>query len=276
MTFGALALSTLCVPSARAADEPPVTSEAQASAEEMEDEQRRQRAIEADARGSELYSAGKFAEALTAFEEAATLYASPEFQFNIARCYERLGAFEQAIHHYDLYLRTAEDPPDRAVIEDSIADLERRLADEARAEAKPAPEPVPAPLPIEPTDPPGRGLSIAGASVLGIGAALGLGGGLGYGLHLNRDNRSVQAVLEGNPSGLTFAETEQLAARARRSRTISLALAGAGGALALTGAALLAVGMRRRAAARTRTSARLHLVPSGSPEGVGLILSGQF
>ena len=238
----------------------------------QDDAQARARA--AYQRGTKLYNEGKFEEALAAFQEAATRYASPDFQFNIAKCYERLGDHEEAIRHYEIYLRTAEDPPDRAVVENSIADLERRIAEEAEQEEEEeedAPEPKPEPEP----EAPGRALIISGGVLLGVGAALGLGGGLGFGLQVSRDNATLGEVLDGNPGGLTFDDADAIADRARTNQTLEFVMVGLGGAVAITGVALLAAGMAKKNKS-PGAAAKLRVAPSLARGGAGLIVQGSF
>lgn len=250
--------------------EPEPSEEDEAPAEDPNYE----RAVEAYRRGTELYNEAKFEEALASFQEAATLYASPDFQFNIAKCYERLGKFEEAIRSYETYLRTAEDSGDAAVIEASIADLQRRIeerdaAAQNQADAEPEPEPGP--------KNPGRKLAITGGVLLGIGAAVALGGGLGFGLPVSRDNATLGDVLDGNPGGLTFAEADEIANGARLNQTLELVMIGVGGALVVTGAALLGVGMAKNKKAKaTATTARLRVAPTWGRTGAGLSLSGSF
>jgi tetratricopeptide (TPR) repeat protein len=250
---------------------PPKQSEPEPSEDEPppDEDPNYERAVEAYRLGTELYNAAKFEEALVAFQEAATLYASPDFQFNIAKCYERLGKYEEAIRSYELYLRTAEDSGDTAVIEASIADLKRRIEErDAAAENQPDPEP-------EPTGPtnPGRKLVLTGGVLLGVGAVVALAGGLGFGIPVSRKNATLGEVLDGNPDGLTFAEADEIADAARTSQTIELVMVGVGGALVITGAALLAVGMSKNKKAKT---ARLQVAPTWGRTGAGLSLSGSF
>ncbi|KIG16550.1 Thiol-disulfide isomerase [Enhygromyxa salina] len=235
-----------------------------------------ERAVEAYRRGTELYNDAKFEEALEAFQEAATLYASPDFQFNIAKCYERLGKLEEAVRHYQTYLRTAEDSGDRAVVESTVEDLERRIEEEKnRPDPNPEPEPI---LEPELDENPGRKLVIAGGALLGVGVAVGLGGGLGFGIAVAGDNGKLGDVLNGNPERLTFAEADEIATRASRNQTLELVMIGAGGALAITGAALLAVGLSKNKKAKNAAgpAARLSVSPMWSRTGGGLTLQGSF
>jgi hypothetical protein len=77
--------------------------------------------------GQALYKQGRFAEAVTKFEEANTVKPHPTLPFNIAKCYEQLNDTPRALRAYRDYLRLAPDAKDRAAVSDSIANLERRL-----------------------------------------------------------------------------------------------------------------------------------------------------
>jgi tetratricopeptide (TPR) repeat protein len=263
----ALVLAPVQVTAAPPKQSEPAPTEDEAAPEE---DPNYTRAVEAYRLGTELYNDAKFEEALAAFQEAATLYASPDFQFNIAKCYERLGKYEDAIRSYELYLRTAEDTGDSAVIEASIADLQRRIEErDAAAENQSKPDLVP----VGPTKPPGRKLVITGGVLLGIGAAVALGGGLGFGIPVSSRNSTLGDVLDDNPDGLTFSEADALANEAKLYQTLELVMIGVGGALVITGAALLGVGMSKNKKAKT---AQLRVAPTWGRTGAGLSLSGSF
>lgn len=240
-----------------------------------------ERAREAYVRGTQLYQDADFEAALEAFQEAATYYASPDFQFNIARCYERLGNYEEAIRHYEIYLRTSEDSMDRAVVEASIEDLRERIAEREAAEQAEAER-----LAAEAERKPSKPLILSGAALLGVGAAVGLGGGIGFGVMVARDNAALGDVANGNPEGLSFAEAETLADQARANQTLELAMIGAGSALAITGAVLLAVGLKRKRDAEAGEQAppasaqtwRLspYAAPTANGLSAGLHFGGQF
>jgi tetratricopeptide (TPR) repeat protein len=72
-----------------------------------------------------LYQAGRFADALTKFQEAQALKPHPVIIFNIARCHEQLGAVPQALAAYREYLRLSPDASDREAVNASIASLEK-------------------------------------------------------------------------------------------------------------------------------------------------------
>ncbi len=86
--------------------------------------------------GQQHFDAGRFEEAVAAFEQAAALVPSADLWYNIARAHEELRHYEQAVEYYRRYLRDRVDPPDRARIEEHITRLEaeaeaRRLAEHA-------------------------------------------------------------------------------------------------------------------------------------------------
>src|SRR5262249_23267559 len=138
---GALALAPVQV-GAAPPKQPQPEPEPSAEDEPPPEDPNIERAKEAYRLGTQLYNEAKFEEALAAFQEAATLFASPDFQFNIAKCYERLGKYEEAIRSYETYLRTAEDDSDHAVVKASIDDLKRRIAErDAAAQQDNEPEP---------------------------------------------------------------------------------------------------------------------------------------
>ena len=74
-----------------------------------------------------LYQAGRFADALTKFQEAQALKPHPVIIFNIARCHEQLGALAEALASYREYLRLSPEATDRDAVRASIASLEKRV-----------------------------------------------------------------------------------------------------------------------------------------------------
>jgi hypothetical protein len=65
--------------------------------------------------GSEKFRAGLYREAIDDFQKAYALVRSPEILYNIGKCHEALKNDDEAIYHYEMYLRfypTAEDSED--------------------------------------------------------------------------------------------------------------------------------------------------------------------
>ncbi len=231
------------------------------------------------AEGQALYEQAKYEEALVAFQDAAAAYASPDFQFNIGLCYERLGETRAAIRAFEAYLRNKPDARDRASVEHRIEEL-RAEQDRETSPAVPTPvlveppgqaEPAStAPAPNEDAAPearPHRPFIISGAALAGVGAAVMIAGGVGFGIVANRRADRVSQVLDSdNPQGLTRAETVGLAQEADRLRALQIGSIAGGGAMAIVGAALLTTGIRRR------RQSQLTLLPTGR----GLAVRGVF
>jgi tetratricopeptide (TPR) repeat protein len=236
----------------------------------------RQRAMNAFHRGSESYNRADYQAALSDFLEAATLYASPDFQYNIGLCYEKLDKPEEAIAAFQTYLKTKRDVPDRANVEDRIARLREELERRANAPA-PKPEPQPDGAPKQPPRDRSKPLVIAGAALTALGAAVALGGGIGLGLAAKRRSDDLDAVQTGgNPDDLTFGEAGDLEDEGKRLELGQLVTVAVGGAIALAGVALLAVGLSRRKQAKSGAGPRAALAPSFGRTAVGLSIAGRF
>lgn len=115
-----LAIITLAAPIARADDDP--------------DTEVAKRMF---ARGRDLYGAGKYAEALDAFEKARVAKPLPAFDFNIARCHDRLGRWNDALAAYERFVVKATDPAEVKEAQERIAILRDRVKQaDARAAAE--------------------------------------------------------------------------------------------------------------------------------------------
>lgn len=224
--------------------------------------------------GTAAYSAGEYDTALQQFQDAQGLYPSPNFHYNIGQCYEALERPQQAIDSYRAFLRAVPDTPDRANIENKMTRLEKRIADEKAANAANNEPTDPVPTGPEPERrAPGRAMIASGAVLTGLGAAVAIGGGLAFGLQaLDRSDR-VNAVFEdGNPDGLTLAETDRLDEEGRRAQTGQIITMAAGGAVAAVGITLLALGIvDKRRAGNLEAAA-----PLIGPGLAGLSLKGRF
>ena len=87
--------------------------------------------------GSDAYFKGAYEKALAAFEKARLAKPLPAFDFNIARCHDRLGHWPEALANYERFVATATDPGELAEAEQRIAELEKRVksaGDRATAE----------------------------------------------------------------------------------------------------------------------------------------------
>jgi tetratricopeptide (TPR) repeat protein len=102
-------------------------------------------------KGADLYKAGKYREAIAAFEAADRLKPSPALQFNIGQAWEKLGDPAAALAAFARYLRLDPSAPNREAVQKTVRTLEARLAATGRQMLHVT------------TDPPGADLSVDGA-----------------------------------------------------------------------------------------------------------------
>jgi len=136
--------------------------------------------------GGAAYKEGRFQDSVDLLKKAYELEKEPLLLYNLARAYEGLGDFENALATYESYLSTAKDVPDRGAIEQRIATLKSTIADreklarerdeaQARAAASAANNQAAASKPVETASPSPIPWIIAGVGVAGIGVGAGLG-----------------------------------------------------------------------------------------------------
>jgi tetratricopeptide (TPR) repeat protein len=123
--------------------------------------------------GDDLYSQGRYEEALAAFEEAYRLSERPLLLFNIANAQERSGQWQGAIESLERYLPHA-DEAERSRIESRIESLRRRVERLEAMQQVPDEPDEPDVTPAETPEEPSR--SLAGPLVLATGGALLAGG----------------------------------------------------------------------------------------------------
>lgn len=254
---------------------PAVTDEPEAPVDgSVRDDDNLKRAMAAFSRGSDNYNRAQYQMALSDFLEAATLYASPDFQYNIGLCYEKLDKPEEAIAAFQTYLKTKADVPDRANVEDRIHRLEAELERRKKMGDQPPPRVDPTPTDTA-TKKPGRTLVIAGAVLTGVGAALALGGGLGLGLAAKKRSDDLDDVQTGgNPDDVTFGGAGDLEDEGKKLELGQIVTVAIGGAIALGGVAMLAIGLSRQK--KPKAGARAGLSPTFGRTAVGLSFSGRF
>ncbi|HSR98235.1 MAG TPA: tetratricopeptide repeat protein [Kofleriaceae bacterium] len=99
-------------------------------------------------RGEKLYALTRFSEAIDEYQKAFDARPLPDFLFNIGQCYRNLGDYDSAIFSYRKYLTLAQDPPNRAQVEQLIRDLEaKRTASDTQRLGLKRPPPSTAPPP---------------------------------------------------------------------------------------------------------------------------------
>jgi hypothetical protein len=254
--------------------------------------QRKEQARELAGSGLRKYNLGRFEDAAHDFETAYELTGDQSFLFNIAQSYRFANNHERAIFFFKGFLRT--NPPNRADIEKRISDEAELLAKQnaansappmelqkpergsASPEAAEAPPAPPAPVVAPPAAPPSvaaprsRGVLVAvGGALLGVSVALGAAA-LGTGLAAGNDYDSLSSRCGTSrdqcPDG--FQSTRD----AGRSLGLTTwALGSVGGAAAIAGAALLAVGVRKR-----RSEERAFVHPALFTGGGALVVGGRF
>jgi tetratricopeptide (TPR) repeat protein len=85
--------------------------------------EQRELARSAYTQGQALFAEGKYSEAKSAFEQAHAALPNPVVLMSIAECDARLGNLEGAYATYQRYLADRPDAPDRADVEQKIAEL---------------------------------------------------------------------------------------------------------------------------------------------------------
>lgn len=210
-------------------------------------------------RGRRWYLAGRYRDALVELKLALEIDRdSPDLLYNVARVYENLSEFDQAIAYYQRYLAVlpAENVEERDRTEKTI----RRLQG-AKHEVSPV-------KPNAPSVVPGFGRADLAFWLTG-GAALVLFGGGGVTGYLALQSRRDVANFVVGPDG-TIAERKKLVEQTERLALISDGLF-IGGAVAFTTAALLFMLRERELPAKT-----LSLDMQVDGQRAQLLLLGRF
>lgn len=260
------------------------------SGQELHGNVPKEEAVEAFFRGKDLYAAARYEEALESFELADRLQPAPDLQFNIGLCHARLEHWDEAINAFEIYLRTKENPPDRADVEARIEEARRRrdaAAEEAAVAAAEPEDPAVEPGAGTTTLPPDagrtgdtksyRGLIAGGSVLLGLGVlgAAGAAGGLAVPIR-SKNVELDEIVNNGNPTEVHYAEAIQIRDDAERLRTFQFVALGVGAGVAIVGAALLGVGLKRRASDKRTARAVPSVRPWASYTSGGFTLHGSF
>ncbi|HEX6836516.1 MAG TPA: tetratricopeptide repeat protein, partial [Polyangia bacterium] len=197
------------------------------------------------ARGLTHYDAGDYQAALAEFDAVRRFRDSPALDYNVARCYDRLERYQEAVAAYERYVTQKPDASDAAQIRERIATLRSRLAPppEAHPTAAPAPPvavapPVAAPAVVVAPAPVDEGRPrplrrFAAPIALGAGAlvAAAIGAGL-----LGSVKSDYDAALA--PSGCRPCSDAQIASLQNRA-IAGYVMLGVGGALVVIDAAIL-------------------------------------
>lgn len=126
-------LLAIAAPAAAQEEEPPPDTGSSADTQ-PENVQATQQARRHFTEGIEHFREHRYREAIQSFTLALQLVPSADLHYNIARAHEELSEYEEAIQHYQNYLRDRVDPPDRPQVERHIEQLRER-AEAARQQA---------------------------------------------------------------------------------------------------------------------------------------------
>lgn len=105
-----------------------VTQTAEAQRRRSANNEQQQKARTAYARGQELFQAGSFEEAKTAFNEAFEAVPNPVVLLSVAECEVKLTQLPEAVTTLERYLALREDAPDRAQVEAKITSIKETPA----------------------------------------------------------------------------------------------------------------------------------------------------
>ena len=97
--------------------------------------------------GESYYDQASYTDALREFNEAYRISKRPALLYNIARCFEALEQYDDAVHMLERYLQEDPQTTDRESVETRIKNLKQREA--AQKKATPPPAPAPA-APVKP------------------------------------------------------------------------------------------------------------------------------
>ena len=139
------------------------------------------------ATGTRFYDSGEYDKALAEFEAAYRAKPLPGFQFNIAKCNDRLEHISEAVRAYQAYLDASPAAKDRDEVSERIAVLKRRADEIARLRphATERPTDVTGPTPVA------EGPSLVsrhkpGFVLAALTVALAIGGGVALGVASGR------------------------------------------------------------------------------------------
>src|ERR1700747_636344 len=88
-------------------------------------------------KGTAFFDLGKYADAIKEFEAAYEAKNDPAFLYNLAQAHRLAGNPEQALRFYRTYLRKNPKPPNRADIEEKIAQLEKLVDQKTATQTSP-------------------------------------------------------------------------------------------------------------------------------------------
>lgn len=208
-----------------------------ASSAVAESAQERARAL--NRAGMAKFDLGEYDKAIDAFHEAYDVFADPKILFNLAQAHRKKKRYEQALELYRSYLRNLPDAPNRAIVEELMAELEGLLAAQRASVERPPdgvsattlPASVPASQPSDPRSPPWYH-DAWGWTLLGLGVTA---VGVGAGFWITADQ------LDGDLATASESDRRALRGTIDERHTIGIAAFAIGGALMIGGIVKLAI-----------------------------------
>jgi tetratricopeptide (TPR) repeat protein len=232
------------------------------------------------------YNVGHFEQALDLYSRAYQALPTPALLFDIGQCHRMLGNGERAIFFFQGYLRDKPDAPNRALVEQLLADLQRQLDAQRAARAQDqAPTATPSPVPgvppetvasqpppvVEVTAPPTVGnpaLRVAGLASAGVGVVL-IGTGAALGLHASSLSSEISQLASSRGTWSPQYQSEYDSGKS--AATAATVLYVVGGVALATGGVLTYLGWPKRA-----TDARPVAAVAPAPGGASLTVVGRF
>ena len=174
--------------------------------------------------GRRAYEAGRYAEALDAFQQVFIQTGHPAMLFNISNAHARLGEYKRAGAALEQYLALVPDAPDRRALEDRIAAYYTQpdalaLVEppapapvEAAPQAEPPPPAAPAPVPLPAEPPASKGLLLGRTYTwLALGTSLVFATAAGlFWLDANQDYERLALTCGSTPAGCNDTQLEPL------------------------------------------------------------------
>lgn len=243
-------------------------------------------AIRFTEQGKLAYQVGHFQEALDFYSNAYEAFPAPLLLFNLGQCHRELTNYERAIFFLRGYLREAPRTKNRALVQDLIAECERKLAaqeDLVRRRDAEAHQQQLAALPeASQMTPPSLAVSASpvqdrvalmgerhsgqrkeavGLSLAAVGAAA-VGVGIYFAVRTADDTASINRVATSGGNWTATSESTYL--DGTRSATLADILYVGGGAVLAAGALVAILGYRQDALARSALSFTAAPRPGGA------------
>lgn len=240
-------------------------------------------ALERFTTGNRLYRIREFAKAIEEYKAGVLVEETPVFHYNLAQSYRQLGRYEEAIWHYERFMKLGQPTGEfEAGVQKFLADLRNELQQRAasRSSVEPDPEPVAQPAATAPKTPPSPSVSSVDEQSRGMTRqrklAIGVGAGgvalVGLGIALGVSAKSLEDDAAAICPTISCDRAEESNALIDRGKTRALyANVSFGvGAGAIVGAAVL--WLTSSSTQRAKTA----LVPMIAPSSIGAAASVRF